>query len=62
MVINTDTDLIESEHCTVTSESGEVLSESKLNLSYPAEGTPEYDEFIQKTIIPAEAIEAANNQ
>lgn len=62
MTINTETGLIESKHYTEVNESGEVVSESKLNLSYPAEGTPEYDEFIQKTTIPAEAIEAANNQ
>ena len=62
MTINTETGLIESNHYTETNESGEVVSEVKLNLSYPAEGTPEYDEFIQKTTIPAEAIEAANNQ
>lgn len=62
VAINTETGLIESKHYTRTNESGEVVSESKLNLSYPAEGTPEYDEFIQKTTIPAEAIEAANNQ
>lgn len=62
MTINTETGLIESKHYTETNESGEVVSEIKLNLSYPAKGTPEYDEFIQKTTIPAEAIEAANNQ
>lgn len=62
MTINTETGLIESKHYTETNESGEVVSEVKLNLSYPTEGTPEYDEFIQKTTIPAEAIEAANNQ
>ena len=62
MTINTETGLIESKHYTETNESGEVVSEVKLNLSYPAEDTPEYDEFIQKTTIPAEAIEAANNQ
>ena len=62
MAINTETGLIESKHYTKTNESGEVVSEIKLNLSYPVEGTPEYDEFIQKTTIPAEAIEAANNQ
>ena len=62
MTINTETGLIESKHYTKTNESGEVVSEVKLNLSYPVEGTPEYDEFIQKTTIPAKAIEAANNQ
>ena len=62
MTINTETGLIESKHYTEVNESGEVVSEVKLNLSYPAEGTPEYNEFIQKTTIPAEAIEAANNQ
>ena len=62
MTINTETGLIESKHYTEINESGEVVSEVKLNLSYPVEGTPEYDEFIQKTTIPAEAIEAANNQ
>ena len=62
VAINTETGLIESKHYTKTNESGEVVSEIKLNLSYPAEDTPEYDEFIQKTIIPAEAIEATNNQ
>ena len=62
MAINTETGLIESKHYTKTNESGEVVSEIKLNLSYPVEGTPEYDEFIQKTTIPAEAIEAASNQ
>lgn len=62
MTISTETGLIESKHYTEINESGEVVSEVKLNLSYPVEGTPEYDEFIQKTTIPAEAIEAANNQ
>lgn len=62
MTINTETGLIESNHYTNTNENGEVVSEIKLELSYPTEGTPEYDEFIQKTTIPAEAIEAANNQ
>lgn len=62
VAINTETGLIESKHYTETNESGEVVWEIKLNLSYPVEGTPEYDEFIQKTTIPAEAIEAANNQ
>ena len=60
--INVETGLIESKHYTEYSESGEVVSEVKLTLSYPTEGTPEYDEFIQKATIPAEAIEAANNQ
>lgn len=62
LTINTETGLIESKHYTEINESGEVVSEVKLELSYPAEGTPEYDEFIQKTTIPVEAIEAANNQ
>ena len=62
MTINAETGLIESSSYTRVNESGEVVSEVKLNLSYPVEGTPEYDEFIQKTTIPAEAIEAANNQ
>ena len=62
MTINAETGLIESKHYTEINESGEVVSEAKLSLSYPAEGTPEYDEFIQKTTIPAKAIEAANNQ
>ena len=62
MTINTETGLIESKHYIEINESGEVVSEAKLNLSYPVEGTPDYDEFIQKTTIPAEAIEAANNQ
>ena len=62
VTINTETGLIESDYYTEVNESGEVVLEVKLNYSYPAEGTPEYDEFIQKTTIPAEAIEAANNQ
>ena len=62
MTIGTETGLIESKHYTKTNESGEVVSETKLEFSYPTEGTTEYDEFIQKTTIPAEAIEAANNQ
>ena len=62
VTINTETGLINSKYYTETNESGEAVSEVKLNLSYPTEGTPEYDEFIQKTTIPAEAIEAANNQ
>lgn len=62
VTINTETGLIESDYYTEVNESGEVVREVKLNLSYPAEDTPEYDEFIQKTTIPAEAIEAANNQ
>ena len=62
MIINPDTGLIESSRYTKINESGEVVLEIKLNLSYPTEGTPEYDEFIQKTTIPAEAIEAASNQ
>ena len=62
MTINTETGLIKSKHYTEINESGEVVYEIKLNLSYPVEGTPEYDEFIQKTTIPAEAIESANNQ
>lgn len=62
MTINTETGLIESSHYTNVNKSGEVVSEAKLELSYIVEGTPEYDEFIQKTTIPAEAIEAANNQ
>lgn len=62
VTINTETGLIESYHYTESSSDNEVIGESELNLSYPAEGTPDYDEFIQKTTIPAEAIEAANNQ
>lgn len=62
MTINTETGLIESSHYTNVNKSGEVVSEAKLELSYIVEGTPEYDEFIQKTTIPAEAIKAANNQ
>ena len=62
VTINIETGLIESDYYTEVNESGEVVLEVKLNYSYPVEGTPEYDEFIQKTTIPAEAIEAANNQ
>ena len=62
MTINTETGLIKSGHYTAFNESEELVYEVKLELSYPTEGTPEYDEFIQKTTIPAEAIEAANNQ
>lgn len=62
MTINAETGLIQSSHYTEVNENEEVVSEFKLNLSYPVEGTPEYDEFIQKATIPAEAIEAANNQ
>lgn len=62
MTINTKTGLIESKHYTEFNESGEVVSEVELELSYPVEGTPEYDELIQKATIPSEAIESANNQ
>ena len=62
MTVNTETGLIQSSHYTKLNENEELVHEIKLNLSYPTEGTPEYDEFIQKTTIPAEAIEAANNQ
>lgn len=62
VTINTETSLIESYHYTELTSDNVVVRESELELSYPAEGTPEYDEFIQKATIPAEAIEAANNQ
>lgn len=61
-IVDLNTSLPISASITTINESGEAVNTSNSTFSYPTEGTPEYDEFIQKTTIPAEAIEAANNQ
>jgi hypothetical protein len=60
--IDIETGLIISVLYEEVDSTGTVVNYAKYVYEYPVEGTPEYDELIQKATIPAEAIEAANNQ